>query len=352
MTFLKNAWYVAAWSTEVEVGKLLSRRLLDEPVVIYRDLDGCARALTDRCPHRFAPLSMGRLVDGVLQCPYHGLRFDGSGDCVHNPHGPVPRAARVRSFPLAERYSAIWIWMGDPDKAAESAIPEFDFLVPEQWYVGTGHMAIDGGYELEIDNILDLSHIEFLHPLFSSEAVSRGEIKCGQEGDTVWSRRYIRDDSPPPFIYQAFNIPPGNLVDRWLDVRWHAPALMALWTGGVAAGRPREEGVNVPSAHLFTPETASRTHYFYAMSFPHALGPVGEVMARENVEVLRQPFEHEDKPIIEAVARSMSGADFWSLKPVLLRGDEAAVRARRILEKRIASERASAEASRQVAGPR
>ena len=66
MTFLKNAWYVAAWSTEVEVGKLLSRRLLDEPVVIYRDLDGCARALTDRCPHRFAPLSMGRLVDGVL----------------------------------------------------------------------------------------------------------------------------------------------------------------------------------------------------------------------------------------------------------------------------------------------
>jgi vanillate O-demethylase monooxygenase subunit len=78
--------------------------------------------------------------------------------------------------------------------------------VPEQWYVGTGHMAIDGGYELEIDNILDLSHIEFLHPLFSSEAVSRGEIKCSQEGDTVWSRRYIRDDSPPPFIYQAFNI--------------------------------------------------------------------------------------------------------------------------------------------------
>jgi hypothetical protein len=117
---------------------------------------------------------------------------------------------------------------------------------------------------------------------------------------------------------------------------------MALWTGAVAAGRPREEGVGVPSAHLFTPESTSRTHYFYAISFPRVLGPAGEAMARENVEVLRQPFEQEDKPIIEAVARAMGGADFWSLKPVLLRGDEAAVRARRILEKRIGAERSAA----------
>ena len=155
--------------------------------------------------------------------------------------------------------------------------------MPEEWYVGTGYMAIDGGYELEIDNILDLSHIEFLHPLFASEAVSRSEIRCSQDGEAVWSRRYIRGDTPPPFIYEAFNIPPGNLVDRWLDVRWHAPALMALWTGGVVADQPKDSGVNVPSAHLFTPESASRTHYFYAMSFPRALGPAGEAMARDNV---------------------------------------------------------------------
>jgi len=342
MQFLKNAWYVAAWSAEVPTGSLLARRLVDEPVVIYRDGDGRAHALTDRCPHRFAPLSMGRFVDGAVQCAYHGLRFDGSGACVHNPHGPVPKAARVRSFPLVERYSAIWIWTGDPALADEATIPEFEFLVPEHWFVGTGHMTIDGAYELEIDNILDLSHIEFLHPLFSSEAVSRADVKSSQDGETVWSRRYIRDDTPPPFIYEAFNIPPDNLVDRWLDVRWNAPALMALWTGAVAAGRPREEGVGVPSAHLFTPESTSRTHYFYAISFPRVLGPAGEAMARENVEVLRQPFEQEDKPIIEAVARAMGGADFWSLKPVLLRGDEAAVRARRILEKRIGAERSAA----------
>jgi vanillate O-demethylase monooxygenase subunit len=338
MSFLRNAWYVAAWSEELESGALLARRLLDEPVVLYRDADGRVHALADRCAHRFAPLSMGRIVEGVVQCPYHGLRFDGSGACVHNPHGPVPKAARVRSYPVLERYSAVWIWMGDPSQADPATLPEFDFLVPEHWFVGTGSMAIEGGYELEIDNILDLSHIEFLHPLFASEAVSRAETKCSLEGETVWSRRWIADDKPPPFIYEAFNIPPGNLVDRWLDVRWHAPALMALWTGGVTAGQGREQGVVVPSAHLFTPETVSRTHYFYAIGFPRALGPAGEAMARENVALLRQPFEQEDKPIIEAVARSMNGADLWSLNPVLLRSDEAAVRARRILEKRIAAE--------------
>ena len=114
MTFLKNAWYVAAWSAELEAGRLLARRLLDEPVVLYRDSEGHAWALADRCPHRFAPLSMGQLVNGHVQCRYHGLRFEGGGACVHNPHGPVPRAAHVRSYPLLERYSAVWIWMGDP----------------------------------------------------------------------------------------------------------------------------------------------------------------------------------------------------------------------------------------------
>jgi phenylpropionate dioxygenase-like ring-hydroxylating dioxygenase large terminal subunit len=339
MTFLRDAWYVAAWAAELKTGSLLARRMLDEPIVLYRDADGSPRALSDRCPHRFAPLSLGRLIGGAVQCPYHGLRFDGSGACVHNPHGPPPKAARVRSFPVAERYSAIWIWMGDPEQADKAAIPDFDFLVPEHWYVGTGHMGIDGPYELEIDNILDLSHIEFLHPLFASEAVSRAELKCSQEGETVWSRRYIRGDTPPAFIYEAFNIPPGTLVDRWLDVRWQAPALMALWAGGVAADQPPKTGVVTPSAHLFTPESVTRTHYFFAISFPRAMGAAGERLARENVALLRQPFEHEDKPIIEAVARSMAGADFWSLNPVLLRGDEAAVRARRILEKRIAAER-------------
>ena len=262
MTFLKNAWYVAAWSTEVAEAELLARRLLDEPVVIYRDPDGARRSA-----RRSLSASICAAVDGparrrcaAVPIPRAAIRWPGTACTTRTARCRGPReCAASRSL---ERYSAIWIWMGDPDEGGrERDCPSSISSCPSSGTSAPGYMAIDGGYELEIDNILDLSHIEFLHPMFASEAVSRGEMHCSQEGETVWSRRYIRDDTPPPFIYEAFNIPPGQLVDRWLDVRWHAPALMALWTGGVVADQPKEEGVNVPSAHLFTP----------GIGFAHAL---------------------------------------------------------------------------------
>jgi phenylpropionate dioxygenase-like ring-hydroxylating dioxygenase large terminal subunit len=339
---LRNTWYVAGWASELAPGQLLTRRLLDEPVLLFRDVQGQSHALADRCPHRFAPLSMGRLRDegASIECAYHGLRFDASGRCVHNPQGDgsIPKAAVVQRYPVVERYSALWIWMGDTERADAALIPAFDFLAPELWAVGTGYMAIQAHYELESDNILDLSHIEFLHPLFASEAVRRGQLECSQEGDTVWSKRMMTRDEPHAFIHQAFNIPAGELVDRWLDVRWNAPALMALWAGGVLSGRPREEGLVAPSAHLFTPESEHSTHYFYSMSFPRDMGPMAEQLAQQQVQALRGPFEHEDKPIIEAVAQRMGGQALGALKPVLLPGDAAGMRARRILQARIAAE--------------
>jgi vanillate O-demethylase monooxygenase subunit len=346
MSFLLNTWYLAAWASEVTAGTLFHRRLLDEPVVLFRKTDGSPVALRDRCPHRFAPLHLGKLIDDVVQCPYHGLRFDAGGKCVLNPHGPVPPAARVRQFPVVERYSALWIWMGDPARADPELIVPFDFLVPENWHVGTGHLLIQAHYELETDNILDLSHIEFLHPLFASEAVRVAKVQSVQEGDTVWCKRFITRDSPPEFVRTGFQIPAGELVDRWLDVRWNAPATMALYAGGVVSGQPRERGLEVQQAHVFTPETATTTHYFYSISFPRALGEQGAQMARESVETLRVPFELEDKPIVEAIARNMGDTSFWDSKPLLLPIDGAAVLARRILARKIEAEQAAAVENR------
>src|ERR1700680_4700045 len=87
-TYLRNAWYVAAWSDDLADGQLLARTILKEPVVLYRKQDGNLAALQGRCPHRCAPRSMGKIVKGdCVQCPYHGLEFDSSGACVLNPHG-------------------------------------------------------------------------------------------------------------------------------------------------------------------------------------------------------------------------------------------------------------------------
>jgi len=343
MSYLLNTWYVAAWAEELST-QPLARTLLETPVVLFRDPQGQAHALMDRCPHRFAPLSMGKVQEsGALQCPYHGLQFGTDGRCVKNPHGDgsIPTGAVVRRFPLVERYSALWIWMGDAERADDSKIPAFPFNDPANWAVATNMMTVDAAYELESDNILDTSHIEFIHPLFASEAVSRAQLECKQDGDTVWQLRFMSNDQdPPPFIRQTLQVPEGP-IDRWLDVRWDAPAVLALFIGGVAAGQPRESGTVLHQAHCFTPESKNRTHYFFSSAFPHAIGPMAESMAKQLVEGVRGPFEHEDKPMLEAVARRMGEADFWLLKPVILHGDAGGVRARRLLRQMIAKEQAA-----------
>ena len=122
--FLRNYWYVAA--TDSEIGRKPFRRIImNEPVVFYRTEDGAPVALEDRCPHRRLPLSMGKLVDGdVLQCYYHGLRFDRTGACVRVPgQDMIPATARVKKYPVVDRYKWLWIWMGDPALADPAKIP-------------------------------------------------------------------------------------------------------------------------------------------------------------------------------------------------------------------------------------
>ncbi|MBB1163233.1 Rieske 2Fe-2S domain-containing protein, partial [Aquariibacter albus] len=130
MSYLKNAWVVAALSSEVGPEALFHRTLLDTPVLIYRKADGTPVALHDRCPHRFAPLHLGRRIGDEVACLYHALRFDCSGQCTHNPHGngQIPAAAQVRSFPLLERHGFLWIWMGEPAAARPEALPDFSPL--------------------------------------------------------------------------------------------------------------------------------------------------------------------------------------------------------------------------------
>lgn len=347
MAFLRNVWYVAGWADEVKVGQMLARQICDEPVVLYRDEQDAAHALFDRCPHRFAPLSKGKLCEGgtSIQCGYHGLRFGADGKCNHNPHGDgrIPIAAVVKSYPVVERWSLVWIWMGEPAAADPALIPAYPFLDAEQWYVGKAQMEIDANYVLESDNILDLSHIEYLHPTTLGAGQSgEGKTVVTQEGNTVWSRRFIRNEMLPAWLYQATGLPDQAACDRWLDVRWDAPATMYLQADMALTGTPRETGIQSPQAHLFTPASETKTHYFYSMSMPKALGEWAEAVVLQNIAGLGAPFTHEDKPMVEAQQRAMAGKSFWEMKPVLLDVDAPAVRARRVLEQLLAAEQSAA----------
>lgn len=345
MEFLRNTWYIAGWASTFSQS-LVPRTFLNEPVVLFRNASGALRALKDRCPHRFVPLHLGTLEGDRIRCKYHGLVFSDVGACVHNPHGDglIPRAACVHAYPVAERHGFAWIWMGDPARADTSLIADFSGFDPDSHYIGQDYLHVKANYQLETDNILDLSHIEFLHQSsLGSDEVAKGRIEVEQNGNVVHSKRFTQGERLTQELERLRGVPPGQAVDRWLDVRWNAPANMLLTTGFTLAGQDREAGSEVQVAHVFTPETQSTTHYWFGISFPASLGEKGRALARENIEWLRRPFETEDLPILQAQQAAMGNADFWSLKPVLLPSDGASVRARRLLGQMITSENTSRE---------
>jgi vanillate O-demethylase monooxygenase subunit len=341
MMFVRNAWYVAAWSAEVSAHRPFARTLLDEPVVLFRDPHGRAQALADRCPHRFAPLHKGDVRDGTLGCPYHGLRFDGTGRCTLNPHGDgrIPEAARVRSFPLLERHGAIWIWMGEPAQAdgAAAALPDFSFVDPEHNEVSTGYLLTRAHYQLSADNLLDLSHFQYLHPdTLGSPGIAGDPGRFSETGDTVRSHRRTEAERLPPFVARAFGVPDGMCVDRQFEVRWNPPGLMAIDIRVAPAGMTH--GRESRSAHLLTPETAASTHYFFAFGLPKTLGPAARTLVDYALAGLTTPFRNEDLPMLEAQQAALGDGDFWERRPVLLPIDGGAIRARRIIERKLAEE--------------
>lgn len=352
MAYLRNAWYMAGWCSEVGIESALQRTLLDESIALFRDASGTMHAISDRCPHRFAPLSQGRVIGEALQCPYHGLRFDGQGQCVHNPHGngTIPKAARVTAYPVVERHGAIWIWMGDEAGADSLPIPDFGLFDEERHYVGRGYLHVEADYRFGSDNIMDLSHIAYVHgQSLGSDDMQRSESALEQNGRTIWSRRRNYGEKLPPAVLDHYRSRPDALWDRSFDVRWDPPASLLLLVGGVPSGEPPEDSRPLPFAHLFTPESAATSHYWFAASYPKALGPQYETRAHEALEFLAGPFEREDLPMLHAQQRAVGERDFRELEPVMLAGDAAAARARHLLDRLIRDEREAPRARASLA---
>jgi phenylpropionate dioxygenase-like ring-hydroxylating dioxygenase large terminal subunit len=332
--YLQNTWYQAAWSREVTAAAPLVRTILDLPLLMFRPSEGQIAVLHDRCPHRFAPLSAGRFQGGTVSCGYHGLTFNAGGDCVHNPHGGISKAMHVRSLPVEERHQAIWIWFGDQPATPET-IPDLSFIdaTPEKARIAT-HMAVAANYRLLTDNILDLSHADYLHP--SSLGGMMTGSKCtvtsqGEQIKVVWDS----NDCDPPAAFQMM-VPPPARADIWTEVVWTAPAVMVLGTAAKPTGVPRTDADEAYTLHCMTPESATRSHYFMCSTRRFLVDDEGfSAMLRAT---LTQAFEHEDKPMLEKQQQRMGTDDLWALKPVLLGVDTAAVQARRMLDRLIAKE--------------
>lgn len=336
MNYLRNAWYQAGWSDEVNSDGMLARTILEIPIVFFRDRAGVLHALADRCAHRFAPLSRGRVSGDVIQCGYHGLGFDGAGQCALNPHGPIPKSVRVQSYPVLERHKAIWVWTGVAERADEQIIPSLPFIdaMPITADV-RGYMHTRANYQLLTDNILDLSHTNYLHAQ-SIGGLSPGVTMSVREVDDKVIVRWLDGNAEPNLIQKAL-MSGVALVDNWVEVQWSAPAVMVLDAGAVPAGTNSKPEDHTLGVHSMTPETASTTHYFFSFARGRDLDNVELTSASR--KLITKAFLEEDKPMIEAQQARMPNPDLWQCKPALLSIDKAAVRARRKLERLIEHER-------------
>ncbi|MFM0043714.1 aromatic ring-hydroxylating dioxygenase subunit alpha [Paraburkholderia sediminicola] len=348
MKALKNGWYVAAWSNEITAAPR-KRVILEQSIVFYRTADGSPVALSSTCPHRFAPLDYGKVVEDTIQCPYHGLRFDKTGACVANPDGAgiVPKAARIRSYPLTERYGATWIWMGDTERADVSLIPNYPFMEPGgNWRLVSGYLTVGANYRYIIDNLVDVAHVGILHgDLFNCPAMSKAETVVEREDNAIWAKREALDTPPPGLFDIMWRQSRGDYegtMHTWADSRWDAPSLISQNTGAALTGMPRETGLETKNCHWVTPETGTSSHYFWVIARNFLLD--NDALDNEIRVQSERLFVEQDQWLLEALQATVGDREFWSMKPMLLQGDAGTVTVRRAYDRLLADEEVAANA--------
>ena len=342
--FLRNAWYMAMPASELPAGKLVSRIFMNEPIVFYRKEDGGVAAITDRCPHRFVPLSMGNIVAGDrVQCIYHGLEFGADGKCMLNPHGSkkVSSALHLKSYPVVEKHTLIWIWMGN--KPADLAkIPDYSCLDdrPELHITRVGYLNVKAHYQLLVDNLLDLSHISYTHAgILGNADTAEAEPVVEQAGDVVTVTRNSRDAETPGILKMM--APPGHFDrgDQWQSISWFPASNLRLEFGASRVGEPKETGTGYMALHFLTPETERTTHYYYAAARWNVLtDDKRNQELRDLIYKMRTfAFAEQDVPVIEAQQAAMDQAG-EELTPALLSVDVGPTRYEKILDRLLAEE--------------
>lgn len=331
--FLLDQWYVAAWSWELK-DKPLGRTLLNQPVVLFRTREGQVAALEDRCCHRALPLSDGSLQANGLRCGYHGLLFDAQGVCIEVPgQAKIPGKARVASYPVCEQDSIVWIWFGSAAHPQPTHPPAAYPIHSSGQYLFEGDVYhYNAPYQLIHDNLLDLSHLGYVHVHTIGGNASihmNAEMKVDSDERSVRVVRHMRDSVPPPTYSAAYPFK-GN-IDRWQEIEFHISHLL-IWTGAVDAGsepidNPERGGFHMRGFHGVTPETETTAHYFWSM----ATNPVSDPEATKDkvVEQTILTFD-EDKVVIESQYANMRR--FGDRGQVDIHVDAGANRARRIIE--------------------
>ena len=321
MIFHRNTWHVVALPGHID-RELQRRTICGEPVLLYRRLDGSVAAMKDRCPHRFAPLSRGTLHGDTVECKYHGLRFDGSGACVLNPHSNlITPSMHVRSYKVAEKHGLVWIWMGEPEAASPDSIPDVSYMVAPGMRTVHSYIRTDYRYDILVDNLLDASHVDYLHVgSFSSGEPERSETAVRLQGDDVLAVRTLHNSPPPPRYRDVL----PDRADIAFLIHWHPGQVMSFeWWAAPVGQDPVTGRLLSRFAHIATPETDRSTHYFMSVTRADDDDPALDAQIARNQATVIQT---EDGPMLDAIDAEMEGADLMDLRPVVLPTDKGPYR--------------------------
>ncbi len=341
--FPLNQWYVAGFDWELQ-DRPVARTLLDRPVVLFKNASGEVAALEDRCCHRSLPLSCGTLESQGLRCGYHGLLFAPDGRCIDVPgQARVPAKACVKSYQVAVRNQVIWIWMGEPaNETTRSEPPEISAHDDVRYRFKGGVFHYQAPYQLIHDNLLDLSHVGYVHgKTIGGNARTHMEAptRVSGTGQHVHVVRHMLNSQPPATYTAAW--PFRGRIDRWQEIDFHVSHLN-IFTGAVDAGsepidNPDRGGFHMRGFHGITPESATTSHYFWTMACS------GHPDMPDNLEDVYQQtaatFE-EDRIIIEAQYRNLQR--FPQPAMVDIHVDAGANRARRVIDDLLAHQHQAA----------
>jgi phenylpropionate dioxygenase-like ring-hydroxylating dioxygenase large terminal subunit len=338
----RNQWWVGAMSHEV--GRtLMQRTILGEPIVFYRTQAGDPVAMYGLCPHRLYPLALSTLQGDAIQCGYHGFTFDCTGSCIKVPsQSDVSKSFKSRIYPTVEKGEWIWIWTGDAALADSSKIPEPPGVFKDGWDTNVARLATNSfRYPLLIDNLLDLTHLGFIHASIVGDVnvfvQTPGELV---EGNGQLSLVRDAKDMPwGPFGDFMFGADGSKTYDTRQVSQYYGPCMVI--TGGPftqraddsPTGHARELGT-MWFLHLITPETPTSTHYFGGISRNYRRGDEAySRMQLHNYESVRQ----QDLVALSALEPNVDRFA-CTRKELSARQDAGAIRVRRLLTEQIKSE--------------
>jgi len=335
--FVKNAWYVVAFSHEVGSGGVLRRQCCEEDLALFRTKSGDTVALYDRCPHRGVPLSQGHVEGDALRCAYHGLEFGKDGRCLRIPTQPlIPDEMCVRSYPLVERSPFIWLWPGDAAKADPTLLPDHHRLGlgRDGWSAEPYFMLeIHSNYSMLFENLLDTSHISFLHGrAIDSGRMATADFRTEHDGSVMRLIRTLKGDMPNENNAKQYCLEMGVPFDRELTSEAQLPNLHVIRNQFTFPSRPKHaEHVRI-NVMPITPANSRLHYHFLTMTSSYE---------EEHPQSLKDAMETvltQDKVVLEAI-QGLYDRHGPDLPEVSVKADGAAMRARRVIAEMVEDER-------------